>query len=62
MKWGPLALVGAWLAKEATHIHHHIVAPKTLALCVLAPVVVCACAWCRKRWRARKYWTGWLNG
>jgi len=32
LKWGPLAIVIAWLAREASHIAYHIAAPQTLAI------------------------------
>lgn len=50
-RWAPLAALIAWGGRELTHIHTHIIAPQTLALCAVPPLLYCLCRWCRRRRR-----------
>lgn len=49
LRWSPFAIAGGWLAREATHIHHHLLAPHTLVVCAIPAVAACVCWWCRRR-------------
>ncbi len=46
--WTPIAGVGAWLLREATHVHAHVLAPQTLIYCALPIVALCAWQWWRR--------------
>ena len=53
VKWGPLAALLAWLAREATHVHAHVLAPQTLLLCAIPPLA-CVCWYCFRRKKGRR--------
>jgi len=48
IKWCPLAGAGAWLVREATHLHHWA-APATLLYCVVPAAALGAWAYWRRR-------------